>query len=81
MAILIFYTLVLSLSEHINFNLAYIISAVSVTLIISGYAKAIISNPRFAASIMGCSLYFMATSLLFLQLEDYALLMGSIGCL
>ncbi len=81
MAILIFYTLVLSLSEHINFNLAYIISAVSVTLIISGYAKAIISNPRFAASIMGLLAVLYGYLFIILQLEDYALLMGSIGLL
>jgi inner membrane protein len=81
MAILIFYTLVLALSEHINFNLAYIISAVSVTLIISGYAKAIISNPRFTASIMGLHLVLYGYLFIVLQLEDYALLMGSIGLL
>jgi inner membrane protein len=81
MAILIFYTLVLSLSEHINFNLAYIISALSVTLIISGYAKAIISNPRFAASIMGLLFVLYGYLFIVLQLEDYALLMGSIGLL
>jgi inner membrane protein len=79
MAILIFYTLVLSLSEHMNFNLAYIISAASVTLIISGYAKAIISNPRFAASIMGLLSVLYGYLFIVLQLEDYALLMGSIG--
>jgi inner membrane protein len=79
MAILIFYTLVLSLSEHMNFNLAYIISAAAVTLIISGYAKAIISNPRFAASIMGLLSVLYGYLFIVLQLEDYALLMGSIG--
>ena len=46
--ILIFYTLVLSLSEHMHFNYAYILSAASITLIISGYAKAIVSHSRFA---------------------------------
>jgi inner membrane protein len=79
MAILIFYTLVLSLSEHMNFNLAYIISAAAVTLIISGYAKAIISNPRFAASILGLLSVLYGYLFIVLQLEDYALLMGSIG--
>lgn len=80
-AMLIFYTLVLSLSEHINFNLTYIISAASVTLIISGYAKAIIPNTRFAASIMGLLLVLYGYLFIVLQLEDYALLMGSIGLL
>ncbi|MBN1907290.1 MAG: inner membrane CreD family protein, partial [Deltaproteobacteria bacterium] len=81
MAILIFYTLVLSLSEHMNFNLAYIISALSVTLIISGYAKAIIRNKLFAATILGLLAVLYSYLFVILQLEDYSLLMGSIGLL
>jgi inner membrane protein len=80
-AILIFYTLVLSLSEHMGFNLAYILSAVSVTLIISGYAKAIVENKRFAFMIMGVLAVLYGYLFIVLQLEEYALLMGSIGLL
>lgn len=81
MAILIFYTLVLSLSEHMHFNYAYILSAASVTLIISGYAKAIISNSRFALTILGILAILYCYLFIVLQLEDYALIMGSIGLL
>jgi inner membrane protein len=81
MAILIFYTLVLSLSEHIHFNFAYILSAVSVSLIISGYAKAIISNSRFALTILGILTILYCYLFIVLQLEDYALILGSIGLL
>jgi inner membrane protein len=80
-AILIFYTLVLSLSEHINFNYAYVLSATAVTLIISGYAKAIVRNPGFAATIMGILTILYCYLFIILQLEDYALIMGSIGLL
>jgi len=80
-AILIFYTLVLSLSEHMYFNYAYILSAVSVTLIISGYAKAIISNSRFALTILGILTILYCYLFIVLQLEDYALILGSIGLL
>jgi inner membrane protein len=78
-AILIFYTLVLSLSEHMHFNYAYILSAASVTLMISGYAKAIISNSRFALSVLGILAILYCYLFVVLQLEDYALIMGSIG--
>ena len=81
MAILIFYTLVLSLSEYMHFNYAYILSAVSVTLIISGYAKAIISNSRFALTILGILTILYCYLFIVLQLEDYALILGSIGLL
>ncbi len=79
MANLIFYTLVLSLSEHMHFNYAYILSAASVTLIISGYAKAVISNSRFACTILGILTILYCYLFIVLQLEDYALIMGSIG--
>lgn len=80
-AILIFYTLVLSLSEHMHFNHAYILSAASITLIISGYAKAILSNSRFAIMISGILAILYGYLFIILQLEDYALMLGSIGLL
>jgi inner membrane protein len=78
-AILVFYTLVLSLSEHMHFNYAYILSAASVTLMISGYAKAIISNSRFALTVLGILAILYCYLFIVLQLEDYALLLGSVG--
>jgi inner membrane protein len=81
MAILIFYTLVLSLSEYIPFNLAYIMAAGSVTLIISGYAKAIVSNNKFALTIAGILSILYCYLFIVLQLEDYALILGSVGLL
>jgi inner membrane protein len=77
-AILIFYTLVLSISEHIRFNFAYILSAVSVTLIISGYAKAI-SGSRFALTIMGILAVLYGYLFIVLQMENYSLILGSVG--
>ena len=81
MAILLFYTLVLSLSEHMHFNYAYILSAVAISLMISGYSKAIVSNSRFALMILGILTILYAYLFIILQLEDYALIMGSIGLL
>ena len=79
MAILIFYTLVLSLSEHMHFNYAYTLSAATVTLIISGYARAIVSNSKFALTILCIMAVLYGYLFIILQLEDYALIMGSIG--
>ncbi len=81
MAILIFYTLVLSLSEHMHFNYSYLLSALAVTLIISGYAKAIVSNVKFAYTIAGLLTVLYSYLFIVLQLEDYALIMGSVGLL
>ncbi len=80
LAILLFYTLLLSLSEHINFNYAYIVSASVVSLMISGYSKAIL-NSRFALTILGILTILYGYLFIVLQLEDYALIMGSVGLL
>ncbi len=79
LAILIFYTLVLSLSEYVHFNLAYIVSAASVIFIITGYARAILSHSRFAWWIAGILALLYGYLFIVLQLEDYALIMGSVG--
>ncbi|MFC1840608.1 cell envelope integrity protein CreD [Thermodesulfobacteriota bacterium] len=80
-AVLIFYVLVLSFSEHMHFNYAYILSAISVTLIISGYARAIVNNSRFSLTIFGMLIILYGYLFIVIQLEDYALIFGSIGLL
>ena len=64
-----------------RFNYAYILSSGSVTLIISGYAKAIVSNSRFALTIFGILAILYSYLFIVLQLEDYALILGSTGLL
>ena len=79
LAIVLFYVLLLSISEHMNFNLAYIISSLSITAMISGYCLGITGNRTFT-SVVGSLLVVLYTYLyVVLQLEDYSLLMGSIG--
>ncbi|MBC8485734.1 MAG: cell envelope integrity protein CreD [Bacteroidetes bacterium] len=75
----IFYTLLLSLTEHLNFNYAYLIASVSIILLITFYSKNFLVS-KFLTILMGViltALYLFLYSLL--QLQDYALLMGSIG--
>lgn len=81
LAILLFYTLLLSLSEYISFNCSYIISATAITIIITCYSYGIIKNKKFAYTILGILLILYSYLFIVLQLEDYALIMGSIGLL
>jgi len=79
LGIIIFYTLLLSISEQINFGAAYLISAGAVICMITAYAKAILKN-RYVTLMVGGILIILYTYLyILLQLEDYALLMGSVG--
>ncbi len=78
-ALLIFYVLLTSISEQIEFNWAYMISALAVTLLISWYVFTLHRNVRMAGWIMflQAGLYLFLFTIL--QLQDYALLAGSIG--
>ena len=79
LAIIIFYTLLLSISEQINFGASYLISAGAVISLITGYAKAILKKRVVTLMVGGILAILYAYLYILLQLEDYALLMGSIG--
>lgn len=81
LAILLFYVLLLSISEHVNFDLAYIASATVITILITGYSRGILRNNRFSFTVFGILVVLYSYLYIVLQLEDYALIMGSIGLL
>jgi len=79
LAISIFYILLLSLSEHIGFNAAYWVSTLAIIGLIVPYSAAILKDKKrtgILAAIIGAIYTFI---FIILQLEDYALLAGSIG--
>ena len=78
LALVLFYLLLLSLSEIIAFPLAYAIAAGAVVVMLSVYVLAVArkAGPAFAISATIAGLYGFLYVLL--QLEDLALLLGSI---
>jgi inner membrane protein len=78
-ALLIFYALLTSIGEQTGFNAAYLISALAVTSLISWYSYTILRNLRMMAwiTLLQTGLYLFLFTIL--QLQDYALLTGSIG--
>jgi inner membrane protein len=79
LALLLFYTLLTSLGEQIGFNTAYAVSALAITGLISWYSYSIIENIKAAVTIALLQLGLYTFLFTILQLQDYALLMGSIG--
>lgn len=79
LAICLFYTLLVALSEHISFNLAYLVSAVATIALITLYVSSVFKSQKLTAlcSLVLIILYGFLFTLL--QLQDYALLLGSIG--
>lgn len=78
-SLVVFYTLLLSISEHLKYNLAFIISAISTLVLISGYVKAILKSNKLSLLITGILLILYTFIFVIIQLQDYALLIGSIG--
>ena len=78
-ALIVFYTLLLSFSEHMKYNLAFIISALSTLLLIAGYVKAILKSTQLSLLISGILTVLYTFIFVIIQLQDYALLIGSIG--
>jgi len=79
LALTMFYTLLVSISEHSNFLKAYLIAGISVILLITLYSKSILKDWKFPLFI-GMSLTALYTFIyVIIQLENYALLVGSIG--
>jgi len=79
LAILLFYVLLLAISEHLNFDIAYIVSAFLITALISGYSKSITKSNSFTGIVCGILVILYGYLYIVLQLEDYSLIMGSVG--
>ncbi|PCR98535.1 cell envelope integrity protein CreD [Pseudomonas fluorescens] len=77
-ALAFFYLLLLSLSEHIGFALAYLLSASGCVLLIGFYVCHVLHSVRHGLSFSAglAALYGLLYGLL--SAEDYALLMGSL---
>lgn len=79
LALTIFYMLLLSLSEHLGFNAAYLISAIATIGLICGYSLSILKIRRLVFQLFGLLVAIYGFIFVLLQLEDFALLAGSIG--
>jgi len=79
MALVIFYTLLLSISEYILFDQAYLIAASATILLITLYAKSHFNNWMTAAVFAAVLSGLYGFIFILIRLEDTALIVGSIG--
>lgn len=79
LALVMFYTLLISITEHSSFRLAYIIAGISVVAMISLYSISILKNRKFPMFIAAALSALYAFIYVIIQLENYALLAGSVG--
>jgi inner membrane protein len=79
MALVIFYTLLLSFSEHISFGFAYLIASAAIVILITLYTRSAAGSNLVALVIAGILSILYGVLYVILQLQDFALLFGSIG--
>lgn len=80
-SLVLFYLLVLALSEHVGFNAAYFSSAGAILVLIGLYSRAIASQRRTSVVVVSVMAALYVFLYIVLENEDYALLIGSLGLL
>ena len=79
LGLVIFYTLLLSISEYIQFDTAYLIAALATLTLIVLYVKSHFKNWKAAGALGGVLTGLYAFIFVIISLEDAALLVGSVG--
>ncbi len=78
LALVLFYLLLLSLAEHLGFLVAYLIAGSATALLIGSYCARSLESMGYGALVVAVIASMFCILYLFLRLEDYALLAGSI---
>lgn len=77
--LVLFYLLLLSLSEHLGFGWAYIIASFGIIALITSYSKGIFKNNKLTLMMAGFLVILYSLLYILLQMQDYALLLGSVS--
>ncbi len=79
LALCLFYTLLVSISEHSNFNFAYAVAAIGIVTMITLYSFSVFKERRLSLLLVPTLGGIYSFLFVTIQLADYALLLGSIG--
>lgn len=79
LGLVIFYTLLLSISEFLKFDLAYLVAAIATITLISAYAFGHFKSYQTTGIFGGALMSLYGFIFILIRLEDTALLLGSIG--
>jgi inner membrane protein len=79
LALVLFYTLLLSFSEYVGFNGSYVIASLCTITLIAWFVKSIIQSFRLSAILSVVLVLIYTYVFTILQLQDYALILGSVG--
>lgn len=78
-ALIVFYALLLSISEQTNFDAAYLVASIMTIGLITGFTGSIFRKLGTSLTVAGSLSFLYGFIYVILQSEDNALLMGSLG--
>ena len=78
-ALTIYYSLLLSISEHFGYNVSYIISSLATVTLIGLYSTTFLPSIRLTLIFSAVLSIFYAFIFVIIQQQDYSLLIGSVG--
>jgi len=78
-ALILFYSLLTALSEHLAFSVSYLIAASTIIVMIAVFAYSLYHSKKVTATVIATLSALYAYLYIILQLSDYSLLMGNIG--
>ncbi len=79
LALVIFFVLLLAFAEYISFTPAYLVASVACIGLIAAYSKSVLGTWQRAGVIAGVLSLLYAFLYVLLQLDEYALLIGSVA--
>jgi len=79
LALCLFFALLLAISEHVPFALAYIIASIATVGLIGVYVRGVLKDNKLTGLIILLLLLLYGFIFILLQLQDYALLVGSLA--
>jgi len=78
-AMIVYYTLLLSFSEQVGFTLAYLIASAATVILVAAFLRSLIKNLKTTGLFALILSLFYAFIYVIIQLEDLALLVGSVA--
>lgn len=79
LALVLFYSLLLSISEYLDFNIAYLVAASMTIALVALYTQSIFKNVKLSGLMLSTLVILYGFIFTTIQVQDYALLMGSLG--
>jgi inner membrane protein len=78
-ALIIYYSLLLSFSEHVGYNWAYMVASLATVILVSLYSITFLDSKKLVMIFSFLMAFFYTFIFVIIQLQDYSLLLGSIG--